>query len=56
MDLNLIEKTIWAELKFKVLKSALMINDGYTNDEVISHLMEVVELLENTNPQGSENE
>lgn len=48
--MNLTGKVIWAELKLKTLEAAMMINDGYTNDEVVSKLMEVVELLDNTQP------
>jgi len=50
--MNLIQKTIWAEIKHKVLQSAVMLNDGYTNEDVTEKLMEIVELLENTEPKG----
>lgn len=48
--MDITKKVIWAELKLKTLEAAMMINDGYTNDEVISKLLEVVELLDNTQP------
>lgn len=48
--MNLIEKVIWSELKLKVLEAAMMINDNYSNDDVTAKLMEVVELLDNTQP------
>lgn len=48
--MNLVKQVIWAELKLKTLEAAMMINENYTNDEVISKLMEVVELLDNTQP------
>ncbi|MBM4762745.1 hypothetical protein [Bacillus sp. B15-48] len=50
--MNLNQKLIWAEVKHKVLESAVMISDGYAADDVIAKLMEVVELLENTEPRG----
>lgn len=48
--MNITEKVIWAELKFRVLEAAMMLNDDYTNEDVIAKLMEVVELLDNTQP------
>lgn len=48
--MNITEKVIWAEIKLKVLYAAMMINDGYTNDDVINQLMEIVDLLENIQP------
>jgi hypothetical protein len=46
--MDLANKVVWAEIKLKVLESAMMLNDGYTNEDVITKLLEVVELLENT--------
>ncbi|WP_313804739.1 hypothetical protein [Cytobacillus sp.] len=48
--MNLTNKVIWAELKLKVLESAMMLNDEYANEDVIAKLMEVVEILDNTQP------
>ena len=48
--MNLNQKAIWVQLKYLVLESALMINDGYSNEEVISNLFKVVELLNQTEP------
>ncbi|MDF1509701.1 hypothetical protein PZE06_16295 [Robertmurraya sp. DFI.2.37] len=48
--MNITEKVFWAELKLKVLYAAMMINDGYTNEDVINQLMEILDLLENTKP------
>jgi len=50
--MKLSEKALWAKLKFLVLESAMMINDGYTDEEVIVRLLEIVELLDNTFPGG----
>ncbi|MBB6446511.1 hypothetical protein [Bacillus benzoevorans] len=50
--MNLTNQALWAELKFKVLESALMLQDGYSDNEVIGKLMEVVEILNNTEPKG----
>ncbi|WP_180968218.1 hypothetical protein [Cytobacillus massiliigabonensis] len=50
--MNLTNKVIWAEIKLKVLESAMMLNDDYSNDDVIAKLMEVVEILDNTEPKG----
>lgn len=52
--MNLTEKLIWAELRYKLLESAVMINDGYPKDEVIKHLMDLITFLENTEPIGGE--
>ncbi|WP_161805208.1 hypothetical protein [Sporosarcina globispora] len=49
--MNLTDKVAWAEIKLKILQSAMMINDGYSDEEVIVHLLEAVEILENTQPQ-----
>jgi hypothetical protein len=46
--MDIIHKVIWTELKLKVLESAMMISDDYSNDDVIAKLMEIVDLLENT--------
>ncbi|MCQ6275786.1 hypothetical protein JMM81_12555 [Bacillus sp. V3B] len=46
------DKVIWTELKLKVLESAMMLQDGYSQDEVIAKLLEVIELLDNTQPNG----
>lgn len=48
----LTQKTLWAELKYKVLESVLMLNDGYSQDDVIAKLLEIVEILENTEQKG----
>jgi hypothetical protein len=48
--MNLSERTVHAELKYMVLESAMMIQDGYTDQDVINRLLEVVELLDNTQP------
>lgn len=48
--MNLTNRVIWSEIKLKILQSAMMINDGYSDEEVIAHLMEAVEILENTQP------
>jgi hypothetical protein len=48
--MNINEKVIWAELKFKVLEAAMMLNNDYTNEDVTERLMEVIELLDNTQP------
>ncbi|MFE8697936.1 hypothetical protein ACFYKT_16465 [Cytobacillus sp. FJAT-53684] len=50
--MNFTQKVIWAEIKLKVLESAMMLNDEYATDDVIAKLMEVVEILENTEPKG----
>ncbi|WP_370225249.1 hypothetical protein [Cytobacillus sp.] len=49
--MNLTDKVVWAEIKLKILQSAMMINDGYSDEEVIAHLLEAVEILENTQPR-----
>jgi hypothetical protein len=48
--MNLSERTVHTELKYMVLESAMMIQDGYTDQDVINRLLEVVELLDNTQP------
>ncbi|MGN7403506.1 hypothetical protein ACTHO0_27040 [Cytobacillus praedii] len=48
--MNLTNKVIWAEIKLKVLESAMMLNDEYSTEDVIAKLMEVVEILDNTQP------
>ncbi|WP_160169238.1 hypothetical protein [Cytobacillus firmus] len=48
--MNLTDKVVWAEIKLKILQSAMMINDGYSNEEVVTHLLEAVEILDNTQP------
>jgi hypothetical protein len=48
--MNITERAIHAELKFLILHSAMMIQDGYTDQDVISRLMEAVDLLDNTEP------
>lgn len=45
--MNLTEKLIWAELRYKVLESAVMVNDQYSSEEVLAKLIEVVDLLDN---------
>lgn len=49
--MNLNQKLIWAEIRLKVLESAVMLNEGYTNEDVTEKLMEIVDLLENTEPR-----
>jgi hypothetical protein len=48
--MNLSERTVHAQLKYMVLESAMMIQDGYTDQDVINRLMEIAELLDNTEP------
>lgn len=50
--MNLTDKMIWAELKYKVLESAVMLNDDYSKEDVIAKLMEVVEILDDTEQKG----
>jgi hypothetical protein len=50
--MSLTERTLHAELKFLILESAMMIQDGYTDQDVISRLMEAVDLLDNTEPKN----
>ncbi|MED1607789.1 hypothetical protein P4U90_20935 [Cytobacillus kochii] len=49
--MNLTDRAIWAELKFRILEAAMNLENGESDDFVISKLMEVVEILENTEPQ-----
>ncbi|MGF2617771.1 hypothetical protein ACQUWN_19510 [Rossellomorea aquimaris] len=49
--MNLTERVIHAELKYLILQSALIIQDGNTDQDVISRLVEAVELLDNTEPK-----
>ncbi|MBT2680019.1 hypothetical protein J7E38_13475 [Bacillus sp. ISL-35] len=51
--MNLDHEVLWAELKLKILQSAMMINDGYSNEEVIQQLLEAVDILDNTEPRRS---
>ncbi|MBM7585803.1 hypothetical protein JOC86_002345 [Bacillus pakistanensis] len=44
--MNLAEQTLKAQIKYMVLESAMMIQDGYTDQDVINRLMEIVELLD----------
>jgi hypothetical protein len=48
--MNIVERTVHAQLKYMILESAMMIQDGYTDQDVISRLMEAVDLLDNTEP------
>lgn len=48
--MKIIEKAIWAELKYKVLLTAVMINDGYSEEEVLKHILEITEYMETTQP------
>lgn len=48
--MDLTNKVICAELKLKVLESTMMLNDEYSTEDVIAKLMEVVEILDNTQP------
>jgi hypothetical protein len=50
--MNITDRAIHAELKFLILHSAMMIQDGYTDQDVISRLMEAVDLLDNTEPNN----
>ncbi|WP_342488567.1 hypothetical protein MKX67_18520 [Cytobacillus sp. FSL W7-1323] len=52
--MNFTEKAIWAEIKYNILLAALHIENGESNDLVLSKLLEVVSLLENTEPNGGE--
>lgn len=52
--MSILDKTIWAEIKFNILLAALHIENGESNDLVLSKLLEVVELLENTEPNGGD--
>ncbi|QVY60970.1 hypothetical protein [Cytobacillus gottheilii] len=49
--MDITQKVIWAEIKLKVLESAMMLNDDYSNADVTEKLMEIVELLDNTEPR-----
>lgn len=46
--MDLTEKLIWAELRYKVLESAVMVNDQYSNEEVLTKLLEILDLIDNT--------
>lgn len=48
--MNLLEKATWAELKFRVLEAAVMLNNDYTTEEVTAKLLEVVDVLDNNQP------
>jgi hypothetical protein len=50
--MDLTEKAIYAELKFLILDAAMRIQDGYTDQDVISRLMEAVDLLDNAEPKN----
>lgn len=50
--MNLTERAIWAELKFRILEAAMNLENDESKDYVISKLMEVVEILEDTEPKG----
>ncbi|MEK5425332.1 hypothetical protein [Cytobacillus sp. FSL R7-0680] len=50
--MNLTNKVIWAEIKYNILLAALHIENDESNDLVLSKLLEVVSLLENTEPNG----
>jgi hypothetical protein len=52
--MNLSERTVHAQLKYMALESAMMIQDGYTDQDVINRLLEIVELLDNTQPSGGD--
>ncbi|WP_192912998.1 hypothetical protein [Bacillus mesophilum] len=50
--MDITQKVIWAEIKLKVLESAMMLNYDYSNADVTEKLMEIVDLLDNTEPKG----
>jgi hypothetical protein len=52
--MDLTKRAIHAELKFLILDVAMRIQDGYTDQDVISRLMEAVDLLDNTKPKKLE--
>ncbi|MDQ0186367.1 hypothetical protein [Cytobacillus kochii] len=49
--MNLIDRVIWAEIKFRILEAVMNLENGESNDLVISKLSKVVEILENTEPR-----
>lgn len=49
--MSILNKTLWAEIKYKILLATLHIENGESNDLVISNLLDVVEILENTEPR-----
>jgi hypothetical protein len=48
--MNFTDRLIHAELKYLILDAAMRVQDGYTDQDVISRLMEAVDLLDNTEP------
>lgn len=52
--MNLTYQTLWAELKLRILESAMMLQDDYSNDDVIAKLLEAVDILDNTIPVGGD--
>ncbi|MEK4030744.1 hypothetical protein MKZ02_19700 [Pseudobacillus sp. FSL P4-0506] len=46
MDLS--QKCTWAEIKFKVLQTAVMLQDDCSKEEVLKELLAIVDILENT--------
>ncbi|MED1711757.1 hypothetical protein P4V34_28825 [Bacillus thuringiensis] len=50
--MNLTEKFIWAELKYKLYLIAVNIqNDDYSdNQEILNDILEIAKILESTNP------
>ncbi|WP_157090493.1 hypothetical protein [Cytobacillus horneckiae] len=54
--MNLSERANWAEIKFRILEAAMNLENGESKDYVISKLMEVVEILDNTEPNGGVND
>jgi hypothetical protein len=51
LNRDIAERTVHAQLKYMILESAMMIQDGYTDQDVINRLMEVVELIDSTDPK-----
>lgn len=53
--MNLNEKALWAELKYYILETAVMVNENYTSEEIIANLLKAADLLDNTTPGGDTN-
>jgi|GEM_PF-6193577 len=45
MDLETV--ALFAEIRFKILEAAVMINNQYTEEEVINHLIETANYINN---------
>jgi hypothetical protein len=51
--MDIAERTVHAQLKYMILESVvMMIQDGYTDQDVINRLREDVDLLDNTEPNN----